>query len=658
MKQNLTQKLLAAHLVEGELRPGVEIAMRVDQVLVNDGSGPLIMLALEALGITRVAVEPAVAYMDHLLTQQDQHNADDHLFLKSASERFGLWYGRPGTGIAHPVHQERFGIPGTTMVGGDSHTCAAGAIAQLAIGAGGMAVALVLSGEPFRFVMPEVWGIELTGRLPEWVSAKDVILELLRRHGVAAGRNRIIEYHGDGLDQLSCMDRHVIANMGAEMGATTSLFPSDLEVRRFLRRHGREADWQPLSADPDATYDVTEVVRLDALEPLIAMPSSPGHVVPVRDVEGEEIHQSYIGSSANPGFSDIAVVAEVFAGRTVPHHVSLDINPATRRVVTSLLRGGQLVDLVQAGARIHQPGCNGCIGMGQAPATGTLSIRTVPRNFPGRSGTQEDRVCLASPETAAASALSGVITDPRRLARRSPRPPEPDDLDTGDDDLQTPLSPKVAAAVQIRHGGDIVPLPETDPLPTDLRLPVLIVAGDDVSTDEILPAGSRVMPLWSSVPRMSEFAFEGIDPSYPRRAAELPQGQGHAVVAGYNYGQGSSREHAALAPRTLGLRLVLARSIARIHWENLVNYGVVPLTFADPDDLSGIAEDHVLEVQDLPGQLRHGRTVDMTDLTTGRGISAEHELSGRQVEVVIAGGIIRHLRGGHRRTPDSTPHPG
>lgn len=641
MNQNLTRKLVSDHLVDGASEPGTEIALAVDQVLVNDGSGPLIMLALEALGTDRVSVAPAVAYMDHLLTQQDEHNADDHLFLKSASERFGLWYARPGTGIAHPVHQERFGVPGTTLIGGDSHTPAAGAIGQLAIGAGGMTVALVLAGEPFRMVMPEVWGVELTGRLPDWVSAKDVILELLRRHGVEAGRNRIIEYHGDGLAALSCMDRHVIANMGAEMGATTSVFPSDDEVRRFLRRHGREKDWRPLVADAGAGYDITEVIHLDDLEPLIAMPSSPGNVVPVREVEGQPIHQAYIGSSANPGFSDIAVVAAVVAGRAVPQHVSLDINPATRRVVKGLIEGGQLLQLVQAGARIHQPGCNGCVGMGQAPATGTLSIRTVPRNFSGRSGTREDRVCLASPETAAASALAGVITDPRRLGARGLRMDEPDDMDTDDDDMQPPLDPAEAAAVTIRHGGDIVPLPVADALPDDLRLPVLIAAGDDVSTDEILPAGSRAMPLWSSVPRMSAFAFEGVDPTYPGRAAALDGG--HAVVAGRNYGQGSSREHAALAPRTLGLRTVIAQSIARIHWENLVNYGVVPLTFAEDRDLSPISVDDVLEVRDLPGQLRRGRDVSLTDMATGRVIQAQHALSTRQVEIVIAGGIIPYL---------------
>src|SRR5688572_23112001 len=415
MALNVTQKLIQSHLIEGDMRPGSEIAIKVDQTLLQDVLGTLVMLELEAMGIDRVQVEPSVQYVDHSLVQADHLNADEHLFLRSACRRFGVWYSRPGNGISHPVHMQRFGKPGATLVGSDSHTPAAGSLGMLAFGAGGIEVALVMTGEPLHLRMPQIWGVRLTGSLPDWVSAKDVILEMLRRHGVEGGLGRIIEYHGPGLDCLSAMDRHVIANMGAELGATTTVFPSDAATRQFLRDEGREGDWIEILADKGAGYDIEEEIDLLSLEPLIAKPSSPGNVVPVCEVADLEIYQAYIGSSANPGYRDFAIAAHMVRGRQVHDRVSFDINPSSRQVLENLIAEGPLKDLVQAGGRIHQAGCNGCIGMGQAPAVGRNSLRTVPRNFPGRSGTREDRVFLCSPETATASALTGVITDPRDL---------------------------------------------------------------------------------------------------------------------------------------------------------------------------------------------------------------------------------------------------
>ena len=444
--QNVASKLIGSHLVNGEMVPGEEVSIRVDQVLTRDATGPHIALELEAMGLDEIRPELAVGYVDHLLLQGDSKNADDHLFLRSACHRFRMWYSKPGNGISHPVHQERFGVPGKTMLGADSHTCAAGAIAMLAIGAGGLQVAVALAGEPFSFRMPEIWGVELSGELPDWVSAKDVILEMLRRHGVSGGVGRIVEYYGSGLDSLSAMDRHVIANMGMEMGATTTVFPSDDEVHRFLRNQGREEDRTELEADEGATYDVEEEIDLSELEPLIAL-SSPGNVVPVREVAGEEIYQAYIGSSANPGYRDFAVAARMVEGRQVHDRVSLDVNPSSPQVLQNLVRDGHLTTLLSAGGRLHQTGCNGCIGMGQAPAADRISLRTVPRNFPGRSGTPEDMVYLCSPETTAASALTGEITDPRTLDFPYPAVEESDEPLLNADMLVPPLSKEEAREV-------------------------------------------------------------------------------------------------------------------------------------------------------------------------------------------------------------------
>jgi len=640
---SVTRKLIESHLVDGDLTPGREIALRIDQVLVQDVLGPTIALELEAMGLDRVRPPVAVGYIDHLMAQTDERNAEDHAFLRSACERFGMWFSPAGNGISHPVHQELFARPGQTLLGGDSHTPASGAVGMLAIGCGGLAVALALAGEPFSVKMPEVWGVRLTGELPDWVSAKDVILEMLRRHGVDGGAGRIVEYFGAGLSGLSAMDRHVLANMGTELGATTTVFPSDDEVRRFLRSRGREQDWIELVADDDAGYDVTDDIDLSTLQPLIALPSSPGNVVPVAEVAGREIAQAYIGSSANPGYRDYAVAALTVDGRRTSSRVSFDINPSSRTVLTNLLRDGHIQRLVIAGARLHQAGCNGCFGMGQVPGPDDISLRTVPRNFPGRSGRREDLVYLCSPETAAASALTGVITDPRTLGIPYPDASEPADWATDHDMVVPPLEPGDARGIRLARGPNITGLPDFEPLPDALELPVLLKVGDDVSTDEITPAGNAAS-LYSSLDGLSPHTFAGIDDSYARRAAEVRDVGGHILVAGRNYGQGSSREHSALVPRYLGLRVVLARSFARIHWENLVNFGVLPLVLAGAGPDVEVERDDLVVLSGLHAAFQQGRDVTVENRTRGTSLAARHDLSARQLEVLRKGGAINWLR--------------
>ena len=644
MPRNVTKKLIESHLVEGGMSPGEDIAIRIDQTLTQDATGTLVMLELEAMGLERVKTDLSAQYVDHNLVQQDYKNSDDHLFLQSACRKFGIWYSRAGNGVSHPVHQERFGKPGKTMLGSDSHTPAAGAIGMLAIGAGGLEVALAMAGQPFRTKMPRVWGVELKGRLPKWVSAKDVILEMLRRHGVDGGVGHVIEYYGPGLKHLSAMDRHVIANMGAELGATSTVFPADGVVHVFLHSQGRADDWTEILADESASYDRDEEINLSALEPLIAKPSSPGNVVPVREVAGLEIFQSYIGSSANPGYRDFAVAAKMVKGRQVHGRVSFDVNPTSRQILENLARAWHLADLIRAGGRIHQAGCNGCIGMGQAPATDKISLRTVPRNFPGRSGTREDKVYLVSPETATASALTGVITDPRDLGMEYPRAADPRKPAVNIEMLTPPIAEHEARKVELTKGPNIAELPAFDELPDEMELPVLLKVGDDVSTDEILPAGTRVLPFRSNIPKISEFVFDMIDSTYASRASERSEQGGHAVVGGRNYGQGSSREHAALAPRYLGLRVVLARSFARIHWRNLVNFGILPLRFEDDSDIEGIDKGDVLFLSGLRMALSRGEALEVENRTRDNFIRTRHDLSPLQVEVLLAGGLINHTR--------------
>ena len=641
MSLNVAQKLIQSHLVHGDMKPGMEIGIRIDQTLTQDATGTLVMLELEAMGLDRVKTEVSVQYVDHNIIQEDYKNPDDHLFLHSACQRFGVWYSRPGNGVSHPCHQENFGKPGKTLLGSDSHTPAGGAIGMLAIGAGGLEVALAMAGEPFYTRMPLIWGVKLTGQLPDWVSAKDVILEMLRRHGVDGGVGRIIEYYGPGLATLSAMDRHVIANMGAELGATSTVFPSDQEVRRFLRAWQREEDWTLLVADTDATYDVVEEIELSSLVPLIAMPSSPGNVRPVSEVAGERIYQAYIGSSANPGYRDFAVSAMMVQGRRVNDRVSFDINPTSRAQLEALVRDGHIAHLLHAGARLHQAGCNGCIGMGQAPATHELSLRTVPRNFPGRSGTREDKVCLVSPETATASALTGVITDPRTLGVPYPRIVDPDNPILNREMFMPPVPPEEALQVTIEKGPNIASLPTFEPLPDEIEVPVLLKVTDDISTDEIMPPGLRVLPFRSNIPRIAEFSFDRLDPTYAARARQV---KGHVVVGGSNYGQGSSREHAALGPQYLGLRAVLAKGFARIHAQNLINFGVLPLTFIDPADYDALQAGDVLRLTDLRRMLIAGGDLLVENVTRQQMFRVRHSMSPRQVQFLLSGGLINWMK--------------
>jgi aconitate hydratase len=641
MSKNVAQKLIASHLIEGNMRPGEEIGLKIDQTLTQDATGTLVMLEFEALGITRVRTELSAQYVDHNLLQEDFKNPDDHLFLRSACRRFGLWYSRPGNGVSHPVHMERFGVPGKTLLGSDSHTCAAGSLGMLAIGAGGLEVAMAMAGEPFHVEMPKIWGVKLAGELPDWVSAKDVILEMLRRHNVDGGIGKIIEYYGPGLKTLTAMDRHVIANMGAELGATATVFPSDETVKVFLKSQGRIDAWREILADKNAAYDEYEEINLSELEPLIALPSSPGNVVPVREVAGKEIYQSYIGSSANPGLRDFAIAALIVDGKQVHDSVSFDVNPTSRQILENMIEIGILGKLIHAGARQHQAGCGGCIGMGQAPASGRISLRTVPRNFPGRSGTKEDQVYLCSPETAAASALTGVITDPRTLGMAYPRFKEPEITRLNTAMLFAPTSQDVP--YELEKGPNIKPLPILEPLPEQLEGLVLLKLADNISTDEIMPAGAKALPFRSNIPELSKLTFSQIDETYYARAM-ICQQQGSFVVGGSNYGQGSSREHAALAPRYLGLKAVLAKSFARIHLQNLSNFGILPLTFVDPGDWEKIAQGDVLSILDVRNSIRSSNRLRVINLTKNEAYETQHSMTPRQVDMVIAGSLINLVR--------------
>jgi aconitate hydratase len=641
MKQTVAHKLISSHLLSGKMEVGEEIALKIDQTLTQDATGTMVMLELEAMDIDRAKTEVSVQYVDHNMLQADNKNAEDHLFLRSACQRFGIWYSRAGGGVSHPVHMERFGIPGKTLLGSDSHTPAAGSLGMLAIGAGGLEVALAIAGEPFYTKMPKIWGVKLTGELPDWVSAKDVILEMLRRHDVSGGVGKIIEYYGPGLKNLTAMDRHVITNMGAELGATTSIFPADERVHEFMKQQRREKDFVEIKADEGCTYDLHEEIDMSTLEPLIALPSSPGKVVPVREVEGLKVYQSMVGSSANPGYRDFAIAAHMVKGKVVKDHVSFDINPSSRQVLENLAREGLLTELISSGGRIHQAGCNGCIGMGQAPAIGKPSLRTNPRNFPGRSGTKEDAVYLCSPEVATAAALTGEITDPRKLGAPYPKVSE---LQNPVIDRQT-LSPppEDGRDIKIEKGGNIKPLPIFEEMPNSLEGPVLLKTGDNVSTDEIMPAGARVLPFRSNVPAISQFVFIQVDETYPDRV--LPyQKTGHFILGGENYGQGSSREHAAIAPRYLGVTAVLVKSFARIHRANLPNFGIVPLTFKDEADYDKIDQEDVLAFPNVREEIQKGTDVTVENKTKGTTFKVEHNMTPREIAHILEGGVIGHFK--------------
>ena len=640
MGKNVAEKLIESHLVDGKMIPGEEIGLKIDQTLCQDATGTMVMLELEAMGLKRAKTEVSCQYVDHNIVQNDFKNPDDHLFLYSAAQKFGLYFSRPGNGVSHPVHMERLGKPGKTLLGSDSHTCAGGSLGMLAMGAGGLAVALAIAGEPFYVKMPKVMGVKLTGKLPDWVSAKDIILEMLRRHDVSGGVGKILEYYGPALKDLTAMDRHIIANMGAELGATATVFPSDEVVHKFMKQQGREGDFVELVPDSDATYDEHEEIDLSTLEPLIACPTSPGNVVPVKEVAGCPVFQCMIGSSANPGLKDFAIPAFMCEGRQSQAQVSFDINPASRQMLENLTTDGYLSSLIRSGARIHQAGCNGCIGMGQAPATGKISLRTVPRNFPGRSGTKEDQVYLCSPEIAAASALTGVITDPREWAKdvgmKYPEFKEPESQEIIDALTPPPSDDKPRELIM---GPNIKPLPKFYPLEDHIEGPVVIKVGDNISTDGICPAGSKVLPFRSNIPEISKFTFGPVDESYYERAMKH-QKDGHMIIAGQNYGQGSSREHAAIAPRFLGVRAVIAKSYARIHRQNLCNFGILPLWFVDPKDYESIAQDDVLEIPNTHKALKADEPFEVLNKTKNTSFKVQHNLSEREKEWIMAGSLI------------------
>lgn len=642
MGKNLATKILEAHLVTGELKPGAEITLRIDHALLQDATGTMAMLEFIAMGVDRVKVELAAQYIDHNLLQTDNRNADDHVFLMTAAQRFGIHLSKPGNGVSHQVHLERFGVPGKTMLGADSHTTSAAGLSMVAIGAGGLDVSLAMAGHPFHLPCPKIWGVKLTGQLQPWVSAKDVILEMLRRHTVKWGVGTIIEYYGPGVATLSATDRAIIGNMGAELGATTSLFPSDHRTREFLEAQGRAEVWQELAADPDAAYDEYEEIDLSTVEPLIACPSSPDNVVRVADIEGLKVDQVLVGSSANSAFRDLMTVCRILDGRRVASHVSFNVNPGSRQVLENVADQGGIMMLLLAGAQIHQPGCLGCIGMGQAPGTGQVSLRTFPRNFPGRSGTKNDRVYLCSPETAAAAGIFGMVTDPRKLGDLMawPNVQNPAKYVLDDSSIIFPLSPAEARQVEIVTGPNIVPFPDFDPLPDTLEAEVILTVGDNISTDTIMPAGNKVLPYRSNIPAISQFVFEQLDPEFHTRAKEKGCG---AVIGGENYGQGSSREHAALAPRYLGIRAKIVKSFARIHKANLVNFGILPLTFKNPADYDLLKQGDRLEFPDVRRLVASG-AVEIPVRAGGKEIVTLLEVSDRQRQELLAGGTLNYVK--------------
>ncbi len=645
MGKNLATKILEAHLVKGELKPGTEIALKIDHALLQDATGTMAMLEFIAMGVDRVKVELAAQYIDHNLLQTDNRNADDHIFLMTAAQRFGIHVSKPGNGVSHQVHLERFGVPGRTMLGADSHTTSAAGLAMIAMGAGGLDVSLAMAGHPFHLPCPKIWGVKLTGRLQPWVSAKDVILEMLRRHTVKGGVGKIIEYYGPGVATLSATDRAIIGNMGAELGATTSLFPSDHRTREFLEAQGRGQVWQELAADPDAAYDEYEEIDLATVEPLIACPSSPDNVVRVADMEGLKVDQVLVGSSANSAFRDLMTVCRILDGRRVASHVSFNVNPGSRQVLENVADQGGIMMLLLAGAQIHQPGCLGCIGMGQAPGTNQVSLRTFPRNFPGRSGTKDDKVYLCSPETAAAAGIFGAVTDPRKLESLMAWPDvqNPAKYVLDDSSIIFPLPPEEAKTVEIVTGPNIVPFPDFEELPETLEAEVIFAVGDNISTDTIMPAGNKVLPYRSNIPAISQFVFEQLDPDFHKRAREKGNG---VVIGGENYGQGSSREHAALAPRYLGIRAKIAKSFARIHKANLVNFGILPLIFKNAADYDLLKQGDRLTFPDVRRLVASG-AVEIPVQADGREIITVLDVSDRQRQELLAGGTLNYVKKGN-----------
>ncbi len=638
MGQNIAQKIIAAHKVSGEMTPGAAVALKIDQTLTQDATGTMAYLQFEAMGLERVKTERSVSYVDHNMLQAGFENADDHQYLQSVAAKYGIYFSRPGNGICHQVHLERFGVPGKTLLGSDSHTPTSGGLGMLAMGAGGLDVACAMGGGPFYISMPKVLMVHLEGELQPWVTAKDIILEVLRRLSVKGGVGKIIEYGGHGVETLSVPERATVTNMGAELGATTSIFPSDEKTREFLKLQKREADWVELKADPDATYDEEITIDLSTLEPLIALPHSPDNVVKVREVAGTKVDQVCVGSCTNSSLYDLTVTAAILKGKSVNPGLSMTVTPGSKQVFAAISETGALTDIIMSGARIIESACGPCIGMGQAPPSGAVTVRSFNRNFVGRSGTKDAKVYLASPEVCAACALTGEITDPRDLGAM-PTVNIPQEIKIDDSGILPPADDP--AKVKIIRGPNIQPLPQQKPLAETVFGDILLKVGDNITTDHIMPAGAHILPLRSNIPAISKFVFYRMDPNF----ADNAQAKGGGiVVGGENYGQGSSREHAALAPMYLGVKAVISKSFARIHRDNLINFGILPLVFKDPADLDKINANERLVLENVLENLKAGNNLTVKNETTGTSFVVTYNYTDRQKDILFAGGLLNYTR--------------
>ena len=642
MGQSLTNKILSAHLVSGNLKPGEEIAVKIDRTLTQDATGTMAYLQFEAIGVPKVKTDLSVSFIDHNTLQTGFENADDHKFLQTVAAKYGIFYSKAGNGICHQVNLERFGVPGKTLLGSDSHTPTAGGVGMIAIGAGGLDVAVAMGGGAFYMTAPKVVLVKLSGKLPDWVSAKDVILELLRRLTVKGGVGKIFEYGGEGVKTLTVPERAVITNMGAELGATTSVFPSDERTMEFLKAEGRIEDYAPLSADADAVYDEVVEIDLSSLEPLAAKPHMPDQVAKVSELKDIKADQVAIGSCTNSSYVDLMTVANILKGKKVHPDVSLVISPGSKQVFEMLAKNGALADLIAAGARILESTCGPCIGMGQAPRSGAVSLRTFNRNFEGRSGTKDAKIYLISVQTAAASALTGYITDPRTLGK-APEIKMPEKFDIDDSMILSPSTKP--EEVEVYRGPNIKPLPVQQKLSESMGGKVLLKVGDNITTDHIMPAGSKILPLRSNIPAISKYVFESVDPSFSERALKE---KGGFVIGGENYGQGSSREHAALAPMYLGVKAVIAKSFARIHFANLINFGILPLTFENPSDYDKIEQGDELNAPNILKELDERKPITFINKTKGNAeYKFKYNLTDRQVKIIKEGGLLNETKALH-----------
>ncbi|MCH5212471.1 MAG: aconitate hydratase [Oscillospiraceae bacterium] len=640
MGLTLTEKILSAHLVEGEMVKGTEIGIRIDQTLTQDATGTMAYLEFEAMGVPRVKTERSVAYIDHNTLQNGFMNMDDHRFIGSVAKKHGIWFSRPGNGICHQVHLERFGVPGKTLIGSDSHTPTGGGIGMIAIGAGGMDVAVAMGGGTYYITCPKVVNVRLTGKLQPWVAAKDVILEVLRRLSVKGGVGKVIEYTGEGVKTLSVPERATITNMGAELGATTSIFPSDEITLEFLKAQGREDAYTPLSADEDAVYDEIVEINLGDLVPMAACPHSPDAVKTVEEIGPMKIDQVCIGSCTNSSYMDMMKVAYILKGKTVNPDVQLSIAPGSKQVLTMLAENGALADILAAGARVLESACGPCIGMGQSPNSGGISLRTFNRNFEGRSGTKDGQVYLVSPELAAASALTGVLTDPRTLGAM-PEFKIPEEFLVNDNMVVEPAPEEEMDNVEVLRGPNIKPFPTSEPMPKDIEAKVSLKVEDNITTDHIMPAGAKILPLRSNIPEISKYCFSVCDESFHDRALAMGRS---IIIGGSNYGQGSSREHAALAPLYLGVKAVITKSFARIHMANLINAGIIPMTFANEADYDRIDQNDELKIENAAEQIASSSIIKVENVTKGFSFDCNVNFSDRQKDMLYAGGLLPYTK--------------